>query len=78
MIEPKAIESIPAGYDLQDMLQPIAILSIAISIKRIADAIEGVPYDTSTGADNSRHRAGLVDAIGTAIEQGILAAGANR
>lgn len=54
--------------------QPIELASIAISLKRIADEIAGVPYDHAPGADNSRHRMGLVDGIMHAIEQGLLAA----
>lgn len=52
----------------------VALTSIAISIKRIADAIEGVPYDHAPGADNSKHRLGIVDAISLAIEAGIRGA----
>lgn len=51
-----------------------AVLSIAISLKRIADEVCGVPYDPAPGADNSRHRIGLVDGVMHAIEQGLLAA----
>lgn len=73
-----------------------AVFSIAISLKRIADAmvtdierhnaavpgpftriadeICGVPYDNAPGADNSRHKMGLVDGVMHAIEQGIVAA----
>lgn len=50
------------------------IMSIAISLKRIADEVCGVPYDHAPGADNSKHRSNLTDAIATAIEQSILSA----
>lgn len=49
-----------------------AICSIAISLKRIADQIDGVPY--VAGTDNTAHRLGLVDGVMHAIEQGLLAA----
>lgn len=58
-------------------VEGVAKVSIAISLKRIADALAGVPYDPNPGADNSRHRASLTESIGIAIEQGILA-GSNR
>ena len=48
----------------------IPLISIAISMKRIADEVCGVPYDPKK-ADNSKHRLGLVDGITNAIEQGI-------
>ncbi len=51
-----------------------AVVSIAISLKRIADQIGGVPYDHTPGADNTKHRMGLTDGIMHAIEQGLLAA----
>jgi hypothetical protein len=51
-----------------------ALVSIAISLKRIADAIEGVPYDPTPGADNSKHGMPLTDGIMHAIERGLLAA----
>lgn len=54
--------------------QSIATVSIAISLKRIADAITGVPYDNTPGADNSRHCMGLTEGIMLAIEQALLAA----
>lgn len=54
--------------------QARALVSIAISLKRIADQIDGVPFNHTVGADNSGHRLGLVDGIMHAIEQGILAA----
>lgn len=60
--------SSPAGQ------QQVELASIAISLKRIADEITGVPYDPAPGADNSRHRMGLTDGIMYAIEQGLLAA----
>jgi hypothetical protein len=52
----------------------MAAFSIAISLKRIADALEGVPYDQTPGADNSKHRMGITDGIMHAIEQGIISA----
>jgi hypothetical protein len=80
----------------EETVQPLALMSIAISLKRIADAIVadierhnagvsgpftriadeicGVPYDNAPGADNSRHKMGIVDGVMHAIEQGILAA----
>jgi len=42
-------------------------------IKRIADEVCGVPYDYAPGADNSRHRIGLVAGIQLAIEYAINA-----
>lgn len=48
-----------------------AQLSIAISLKRIADEICGVPYINDPGADNSKHHAGITQGIQMAIEQGI-------
>lgn len=51
-----------------------SLLSIAISLKRIADEVCGVPYDNAPGADNGKHRMGLTDGIMHAIEQGLLAA----
>ena len=56
----------------------VAAVSIAISLKRIADQIEGVAYDYTPGADNSQHRVGLVDAIAVAIEQAIIGAARTR
>jgi hypothetical protein len=52
----------------------VALVSIAISLKRIADQVAGVPYNYAPGADNVGHRMGLVDGIMHAIEQGLLAA----
>lgn len=49
-----------------------ALVSIAISMKRIADELAGVPY--VQGTDNTGHRLGLVDGIMHAIEQGLLSA----
>ncbi len=54
--------------------QQVELASIAISLKRIADEICGVPYDSTLGADNSKHRLGLVNGVMHAIEQGVLAA----
>lgn len=54
--------------------QESALISIAISLKRIADAVTGVPYDPAPGADNSKHCMGITDGIMHAIEQGLLAA----
>ncbi len=54
--------------------QPIELASIAISMKRIADEICGIPYDSTPGADNSKHRMGLVDGVMHAIEQGLISA----
>lgn len=51
-----------------------SLLSIAISLKRIADEVCGVPYNHWPEADNSKHRMGLTDGIMHAIEQGLLAA----
>ena len=51
-----------------------AIISIAMSLKRIADSIDGTAYDYTPGADNSHHRMGLVDGVMHAIEQGIIIA----
>lgn len=51
-----------------------ATLSIAISMKRIADEICGLPYDYSPGADNSKHRVSLTEGIMIAIEQALLSA----
>lgn len=51
-----------------------AQLSIAISLKRIADEICGVPYINNPGADNSKHRAGITQGIQMAIEQGLATA----
>lgn len=55
-----------------------SLLSIAISLKRIADQLAGVPYDHKPGADNSNNRMGLVDGIMHAIEQGLIAASHRR
>jgi hypothetical protein len=63
-----------AGYEAASNAGSIALMSQAISLKRIADEICGVPYDQTLGADNSKHRMGLVDGIMHAIEQGLLAA----
>lgn len=52
----------------------VAFVSIAISLKRIADQITGVPYDYAPGADNSKNRMSLVDGVMHAIEQGLIAA----
>lgn len=51
----------------------VSIISIAISLKRIADEISGIPYNHEPGADNTKHKSGVVDGIMLAIEQGILA-----
>ena len=51
-----------------------ALFSIAISLKRIADEVCGVPYDHAPDADNSKHSGGLVAGIQLAIEQAISAA----
>lgn len=51
-----------------------SVMSIAISLRRIADEVCGVPYNNEPGADNSRHSTGLVAGIMLAIEQGLLAA----
>lgn len=50
-----------------------SLLSIAISLKRIADEVCGVPYDPAPGADNSKHRMSLTEGIQNAIEQGAVA-----
>lgn len=55
-------------------IQSVAVVSIAISLKRIADAVSGVPYDSTPGADNTKHSMGLTDGIMHAIEQGLLSA----
>ena len=55
-----------------------SLLSIAISMKRIADVVAGVPYDPTPGADNSRHKMDLTDGIMHAIEQGIIVAARGR
>lgn len=49
-----------------------SLASIASSMKRIADEVCGVPYNSTPGADNSEHRMGIVDGVMHAIEQGIL------
>jgi hypothetical protein len=54
------------------------LYSIAVSLKRIADEVCGVPYDPAPGADNSRYRMGITDGIMHAIEQGLLAASHRR
>lgn len=62
------------SYGIQGDTQKQAIVSIAISLKRIADEISGIPYNHEPGADNTKHKSGIVDGIMLAIEQGILAA----
>lgn len=68
-MEPDAVKYV--GRRSEEMA---AVISIAISLKRIADEICGVPYDNAPGADNSKNRIGLTDGIMHAIEQGLLAA----
>lgn len=51
-----------------------SLASIASSMKRLANEVCGVSYDPAPGADNSKHRMGLVDGVMNAIEQGILSA----
>lgn len=70
----EALEASGSVEDASHALQSGALASIAISLKRIADEVCGVPYDRTPGADNSRNRMGLVDGIMHAIEQGLLAA----
>lgn len=73
-LEPDANDLLKAGKDCAEGLSSNpALYSIAISMKRIADEVCGVPYDPAPGADNSTHSTGLVDGIMHAIEQGLLA-----
>jgi hypothetical protein len=51
-----------------------AAVSLAISMKRIADQFCGVPYNYEPGADNSKNQMGVVDGVMHAIEQGIIGA----
>jgi hypothetical protein len=82
MLEPKArdtldewIKVLQAGGEMDATATNAAsMLSLAISMKRIADEVCGVPYDNAPGADNSKNRMGLTDGIMHAIEQGITAA----
>ncbi len=68
-------EAIRGGHSFDASITTgAALLSIAVSMKRIADEVCGVPYDHTPGADNSRHRMGITDGVMHAIEQGILAA----
>jgi len=62
-LEPEAETIVRNRSDASDLL----LASIAVSLRRIADAIEGSP-----------ERLGLVDGVMSAIEQGILSADARR
>jgi hypothetical protein len=63
-LEPAAEDLLRSGKNNADALSPIpALYSIAISLKRIADQIEG-----------DEEHMGIVEAIGTSIEQSILSA----
>lgn len=72
-IEPDANRAWLSGGDAVSEREA-ALFSIAISLKRIADEVCGVPYDHTPGADNSKHSAGLTAGIQLAIEQAISAA----
>lgn len=82
MIEPDALAYIEETKEVMvdggkfdgSVTTAAAALSIAISLKRIADEVCGVPYDPAPGADNSKHSAGITAGIQMAIEQGIAAA----
>lgn len=65
MLEPEAgnIASTIAREVGGDAVDGIALMSIAVSLKRIADAIEGTPS-----------KMGLADTIGQAIGDGIFGA----
>lgn len=73
-MEPEALKNVKGMHQDNSLftVQSVAVVSIAISLKRIADEIAGVPY--VRGTDNTGNRMGLVDGIMHAIEQGILAA----
>lgn len=69
-----AMDTSESAVPQELFISSMTMASIAISLKRIADAVSGVPYDPAPGADNSRHCMGLTDGIMHAIEQGLLAA----
>ena len=73
-MEPEALKSfLNASAGSPPDSTGLVMMSIAISLKRIADEICGVPYDSASGADNSKHRLSLTEGIQNAIEQGAVA-----
>lgn len=74
MLEKDADDLLRSGSGVANALSSNpALYSIAISLKRIADEVCGVPFNHAVGADNSKHKMGLTDGIMHAIEQGIIA-----